>query len=76
MAGSVMFDMFMAGENFSADQDFSQLKASVGGNYILSNYAKQTILQEDFLSQINDFTRLNKVYEPNDYIDNQIINTI
>ena len=37
MAGSVMFDMFMAGGNFSADQDFSQLKASVGGNYILSN---------------------------------------
>jgi len=67
MAGSVMFDAFMAGGDlFSPITEPTQVMASVGKNYSISNYSKHSILEEDFLETTTKFYGLNKTYEQNE----------
>ena len=68
MAGSLMFDIFMAGGIlFNSAIKPTQILGSVGSKYKIPLYAKYLFSQEDYLKTTEVFNVINKIYEPDVY---------
>ena len=73
MAGSYLFDAFLAGSQFfNATIKPTQIMCSVGSQYVIPVFAKQSFLEEDYLASLDDFNQISSVYEQ----DNNIIFSI